>query len=61
MREQPARVDMRPKRPNGKTFPKACMHNAYLKDLKEVVHFYNTRGVCAYNVESGQLPVRDIE
>ena len=32
-------VDMRP-RPN---FVKAYMHNGYLKTLKEVVHFYNTR------------------
>jgi cytochrome c peroxidase len=32
-------VDMRPS-PN---FVKAYMHNGYLKSLKEVVHFYNTR------------------
>ncbi len=32
-------VDMRP-RPN---FVKAYMHNGYLKSLKAVVHFYNTR------------------
>lgn len=32
-------VDMRP-RPD---FVKAYMHNGYLKDLKAVVHFYNTR------------------
>jgi cytochrome c peroxidase len=32
-------VDMRP-RP---TFVKAYMHNGYLKSLKAVVHFYNTR------------------
>jgi cytochrome c peroxidase len=32
-------VDMRP-HPN---FTKAYMHNGYLKSLKEVVHFYNTR------------------
>ncbi len=34
-------VDMRP-RP---TFVKAYAHNGYLKSLKEVVHFYNTRDV----------------
>ncbi|MDB4899301.1 MAG: putative methylamine utilization protein MauG [Gemmatimonadetes bacterium] len=34
-------VDMRP-RPD---FVKAYMHNGYLKSLKEVVHFYNTRDV----------------
>ena len=32
-------VDMRP-RPD---FVKAYMHNGYLKTLKAVVHFYNTR------------------
>jgi cytochrome c peroxidase len=32
-------VDKRP-RPD---FVKAYMHNGYLKSLKEVVHFYNTR------------------
>jgi cytochrome c peroxidase len=30
------------KRPNA-SFVKAYMHNGYLKSLKEVVHFYNTR------------------
>lgn len=49
-------VDMRPKCPNGKTFPKAYMHNGYLKSLKEVVHFYNTRDVFAFDVESGHCP-----
>jgi cytochrome c peroxidase len=34
-------VDMRPT-PN---FVKAYMHNGYFKNLKEVVHFYNTRDV----------------
>jgi cytochrome c peroxidase len=34
-------VDMRP----CPTFVKAHMHNGYLKSLKEVVHFYNTRDV----------------
>lgn len=39
-------VDLRP----CPTFVKAYMHNGYLKSLKEVVHFYNTRdtlGQCA--------------
>jgi cytochrome c peroxidase len=31
-------------RPNA-NFVKAYMHNGYLKSLKEVVHFYNTRDV----------------
>ena len=39
-------VDMRP-RPN---FVKAYMHNGYLKSLKEVVHFYNTRDSFPQNV-----------
>ena len=54
-------ADMRPKCPNGKTFPKAFMHNGYLKSLKEVVHFYNTRDVYAFNVESGHCPKGTIE
>jgi cytochrome c peroxidase len=29
----------------GKKFPKAYLHNGYLKTLKQVVHFYNTRDV----------------
>jgi cytochrome c peroxidase len=33
-------VGLRPSSPN---FVKAYMHNGYLKSLKEVVHFYNTR------------------
>jgi cytochrome c peroxidase len=49
-------VDMRPKCPNGKTFPKAYMHNGYLKSLKEVVHFYNTRDVYPFDVTSGHCP-----
>ena len=43
------------------TFPKAFMHNGYLKSLKEVVHFYNTRDVYAFNVESGHCPKGTIE
>jgi cytochrome c peroxidase len=38
-------VDMRP----CPTFVKAYMHNGYLKSLKEVVHFYNTRDVFGPN------------
>ena len=36
-------VDMRPRA----DFVKAYMHNGYLKSLKEVVHFYNTRDTLA--------------
>jgi cytochrome c peroxidase len=46
-------ADTRPKCPNGKTFPKAYMNNGYLKSLKEVVHFYHTRDVYPFDVESG--------
>jgi cytochrome c peroxidase len=38
-------VDLRP----CPTFVKAYMHNGYLKSLKEVVHFYNTRDVFGPN------------
>jgi cytochrome c peroxidase len=46
-------VDKRP-RPD---FVKAYMHNGYLKSLKEVVHFYNTRdtlGACKGPGDSGE-------
>ena len=43
-------VDMRPYA----TFVKAYMHNGYLKSLKEVVHFYNTRDV--YKAKGGTCP-----
>jgi cytochrome c peroxidase len=49
-------VDMRPKCPNGKVFPKVYMHNGYLQSLKEVVHFYNTRDVYPFDVTSGNCP-----
>jgi cytochrome c peroxidase len=45
-------VDMRP----CSTFVKSYMHNGYLKSLKEVVHFYNTRDVYAYPVMSRHCP-----
>jgi len=44
--------DMRP----CPTFVKAYMHNGYLKSLKEVVHFYNTRDVFPFPVTSGNCP-----
>jgi cytochrome c peroxidase len=40
-------IDMRPYA----TFVKAYMHNGYLKSLKEIVHFYNTRDL--YQAKSG--------
>jgi cytochrome c peroxidase len=50
-------VDLRP----CPSFVKAYMHNGYLKSLKEVVHFYNTRDVYAYPVQSGSCPVGTTE
>jgi cytochrome c peroxidase len=43
-------ADMRPYA----TFVKAYMHNGYLKSLKEVVHFYNTRDV--FKAKGGACP-----
>jgi cytochrome c peroxidase len=42
-------------------FVKAYMHNGYLTSLKEVVHFYNTRDVYPYPVESGNCPSGTVE
>jgi cytochrome c peroxidase len=51
-------VDMRPK----PSFVKAYMHNGYLKSLKEVVHFYNTRDSYPQNVtSSGQCKPGTVE
>jgi cytochrome c peroxidase len=41
-------VDMRP----CPTFVRAYMHNGYLKSLKEVVHFYNTRDKPGFPAQS---------
>src|ERR1700744_3196096 len=40
----------------GPYFQKEFFHNGYLKSLKQVVHFYNTRDVYAYKVTSGHCP-----
>jgi cytochrome c peroxidase len=45
-------VDMRP----DSTFIKSYMHNGYLKSLKEVVHFYNTRDI--YKAKGATCPAR---
>jgi cytochrome c peroxidase len=37
------------------------MHNGYLTSLKEVVHFYNTRDVFPYPVQSGSCPSGTVE
>jgi cytochrome c peroxidase len=45
-------VDMRPY----PTFVKSYMHNGYLKSLKEVVHFYNTRDKYKSTASDGSCP-----
>lgn len=42
-------------------FVKAFMHNGYLTSLKQVVHFYNTRDVYAFPVQSGHCPSGTVE
>ena len=37
-------------------FQKAFFHNGYAKSLKQLVHFYNTRDLYAYDVTSGHCP-----
>jgi cytochrome c peroxidase len=40
----------------GPYFQKEFFHNGYIKSLKQLVHFYNTRDVFAYPVTSGHCP-----
>jgi cytochrome c peroxidase len=47
--------------PNCPTFQKAFFHNGYVKSLKELVHFYNTRDVFAYPVQSGHCQPGTVE
>jgi cytochrome c peroxidase len=42
-------------------FQKEYFHNGYIKSLKQLVHFYNTRDVYAYNVTSGHCPSGTVE
>ncbi len=37
-------------------FQKEFFHNGYIKSLKQLVHFYNTRDVFPFNVTSGNCP-----
>lgn len=37
-------------------FQKAFFHNGYVKSIKQLVHFYNTRDTYAYDVTSGNCP-----
>ena len=45
----------------GPYFQKEFFHNGYIKSLKQLVHFYNTRDVYPFNVTSGHCPAGAIE
>jgi len=47
----------------GPYFQKEFFHNGYIKSLKQLVHFYNTRDKpgFAFNVTSGHCPDGTIE
>src|SRR6202008_3390486 len=45
----------------GPSFQKEFFHNGYAKSLKHVVHFYNTRDVFPFPVESGNCPAGTTE
>src|SRR5882724_5156066 len=40
----------------GPYFQKEFFHNGYIKSLKQLVHFYNTRDLFSYHVTSGHCP-----
>lgn len=42
-------------------FQKGFFHNGYIKSLKQLVHFYNTRDKYPFNVTSGHCPQGTIE
>jgi cytochrome c peroxidase len=45
----------------GPYFQKEFFHNGYIKSLKQLVHFYNTRDVYPFDVTSGHCPKGTIE
>ena len=45
----------------GPYFQKEFFHNGYIKSLKQLVHFYNTRDVYPFSVTSGNCPTGTIE
>jgi len=45
----------------GPYFQKEFFHNGYIKSLKQLVHFYNTRDVYAYKVTTGHCPAGTTE
>jgi cytochrome c peroxidase len=45
----------------GPYFQKEFFHNGYIKSLKQLVHFYNTRDKFKFDVESGNCPAGTTE
>jgi len=45
----------------GPYFQKEFFHNGYIKSLKQLVHFYNTRDVYPFDVASGECPAGTTE
>src|SRR5205085_1610803 len=45
----------------GPYFQKEFFHNGYIKSLKQMVHFYNTRDVYPFAVQSGHCPPGTVE
>jgi cytochrome c peroxidase len=45
----------------GPYFQKEFFHNGYIKSLKQLVHFYNTRDLLSFPVTSGHCPPGTIE
>ena len=45
----------------GPYFQKEFFHNGYIKSLKQLVHFYNTRDVFPFPVTSGHCPANKTE
>jgi len=45
----------------GPYFQKEFFHNGYIKSLKQLVHFYNTRDVFPFKVSSGHCPAGKTE
>src|SRR5438093_8921904 len=45
----------------GPYFQKGFFHNGYIKSLKQLVHFYNTRDVYPFRVTSGHCPAGTTE
>jgi cytochrome c peroxidase len=45
----------------GPYFQKEFFHNGYIKSLKQLVHFYNTRDIYQFGVQSGNCPAGTVE